>query len=168
MARTAGWDGRRTPLNRLNTFRHSQDLPLPDPKKALLPAWKSMQSRYRGWEASLLLTLLWSTPPRFTKPRSSDWKRRKYNMLFHPADSPDLNPNEYVWVGSKRSVDTFPIRLRDIEEFCEVAQRVWDEIPQPFSTSWSTVCGPEGGLATGALGGRARWSRKSLLSRIHP
>ncbi|KLT40280.1 hypothetical protein CC85DRAFT_249738 [Cutaneotrichosporon oleaginosum] len=52
--------------------------------------------------------------------------------LFHPPNSPDLNPIEHVLAELKRRLKLLPTRPRSVSELWEAAQHVWEEIPQDF------------------------------------
>ena len=59
-------------------------------------------------------------------------RREGFKMLEHPPCSPDLNPIEYAWGYLKGLLDELPDRPRNLDEKWEIAQRLWNEIPQGF------------------------------------
>lgn len=63
-------------------------------------------------------------------------KREGFKIVEHPPNSPDLNPIEYAWSYLKGLLEEYPVRPRNLDEKWELAQRLWNEIPQGFFDSY--------------------------------
>ncbi|TXT12784.1 hypothetical protein VHUM_01185 [Vanrija humicola] len=61
-------------------------------------------------------------------------EKGRWNMrcLYHPPNSPDLNPIEHAWAELKRLIALEQPPPHNIEELWEVAQRVWQAMPTEF------------------------------------
>jgi transposase len=59
-----------------------------------------------------------------------DWLRdHGITLLFHPPNSPDLNPTEHIWHELKHHLRNLSRHPTTIEELKEAVKRVWNEIP---------------------------------------
>lgn len=52
----------------------------------------------------------------------------RYNLLFWPANSPDMNPIEHLWGHVKRRLARYPQPPKGIHELWERIQEVWNSI----------------------------------------
>ena len=48
--------------------------------------------------------------------------------MFHPPNSPDLNPIEHVWRGLKRCLRDLQHHPTNVEQLKEAVKRIWEEI----------------------------------------
>jgi hypothetical protein len=54
-------------------------------------------------------------------------EQKKICLLEWPSQSPDLNPNEMMWLDLKRTVHTrHPKNIAELKQFC---QEEWSKIP---------------------------------------
>ena len=60
------------------------------------------------------------------------FKKNNITVLPWPANSPDLNPIEYVWAFMKQRLDHHPKELNDLNELWEHVQDIWTHIPDDF------------------------------------
>jgi hypothetical protein len=61
--------------------------------------------------------------------QTQNWfKAHGIKLLFHPANSPDLNAIKHVWHELKCRLCNLPHHPTNVEQLKEVMQRIWDEI----------------------------------------
>ena len=57
------------------------------------------------------------------------FKANKYDLIFWPANSPDLNPIEHLWHYVKRQLQKYKSLPSSINELWQRVQEVWNNIP---------------------------------------
>ncbi|TXT04776.1 hypothetical protein VHUM_04044 [Vanrija humicola] len=95
----------------------------------LLQHWRKLKNRWRGYGGDNYIVednaaVHWGAQAR---PKGRALGMR---YLPHPPSSPDLNPIENLWACLKHRMDQLPTRPSTLDELFEVAQQVWQEIPQ--------------------------------------
>ncbi len=53
---------------------------------------------------------------------------QKFNVLTWPAQSPDMNPIEHLWVHLKRELNKYPVPATGLLSLWERVQEVWEAI----------------------------------------
>jgi transposase len=67
--------------------------------------------------------------PKHTAKSVKEWLgNQKFQTMSWPAQSPDLNPTEHLWVHVKRSLNKFETPPKGINELWERIQEVWNGI----------------------------------------
>lgn len=67
--------------------------------------------------------------PKHTSQRAKNWfKSKEIDVLEWPAQSPDLNPIEHLWVHLKRQLDGYPEPPKGIIELWDRVQDEWNKI----------------------------------------
>jgi hypothetical protein len=54
---------------------------------------------------------------------------RGISLLFHPPNSPDLNPIEHVWNELKRRLRNLEHHPTNLQQLIEAVENIWEEIP---------------------------------------
>jgi hypothetical protein len=68
--------------------------------------------------------------PKHTSKLAKKWfKDHGYTVMTWPAQSPDMNPIEHLWVHIKTKLGEFEHPPKGIQELWERVQKLWDEIP---------------------------------------
>lgn len=97
-------------------------------KGPLKDAWRRVNNRYRAYGGARIVE---DNAKIHTSPinRQQGGKQRFF-YLPHPPSSPDLNPIENCWAWMKAKMAMRPRRPTTAEELFEVAQEVWNGMPQ--------------------------------------
>jgi transposase len=68
--------------------------------------------------------------PKHTSKLAQKWlKDHRFTVMIWPAQSPDINPIEHLWVHIKAKLAEFEYPPKGIQELWERVQKLWDEIP---------------------------------------
>ena len=67
-------------------------------------------------------------PKHTAKITKEFFERQGYELLFSPANSPDLNPIEHLWSYVKRQLAKYPTPPKGIQELWDRIQLVWNNI----------------------------------------
>jgi transposase len=68
--------------------------------------------------------------PKHTSKRAQKWfKDHGFTVMIWPAQSPDINPIEHLWVHIKTKLGEWEEPPQGIQELWERVQKLWDEIP---------------------------------------
>jgi hypothetical protein len=67
--------------------------------------------------------------PKHTSRKAKKWfEDHEFEVMSWPAQSPDLNPIEHLWVVLKRKVASYPTPPKGIHELWERVQKEWEDI----------------------------------------
>jgi transposase len=68
--------------------------------------------------------------PKHTSKRATQWfEDNDIQVLSWPAQSPDLNPIEHLWVHLKRALQKYPTPPKGVHELWERVEEEWNKIP---------------------------------------
>ena len=68
--------------------------------------------------------------PKHTSKRANQWfDDNGIKLLTWPAQSPDLNPIEHLWVHLKRELQKYPTSPKGVYEFWDRVVEKWNNIP---------------------------------------
>jgi hypothetical protein len=71
--------------------------------------------------------------PKQTSISTRKWiKKKKFNVLPWPSQSPDMNPMEHLWSELKRRINCRSKPPTSIEELWDIVQDEWNKIPVEF------------------------------------
>ena len=70
-----------------------------------------------------------NAPAHIAKKTSRWFEEHGIETMFHPPNSPDLNPIEHVWHELKRRLRSLQHHPTNVEELKEAVKRIWEEIP---------------------------------------
>lgn len=139
MVWAAIWHGGRTPLIRLDLSQSrskgggfNSDLYIEQVLRPVLkPAYDRLRRSWRGYGRS---PVVMEDNSRIHLAEKCEAERMRLGIptIFHPPNSPDLNPIEHVWAELKRRIRNLETRPRSEEELWEACQKVWEEIPINF------------------------------------
>lgn len=109
-------------------------------KTELNRVWKAQRRRWRGYGEQCWIV---EDNAKVHKAEKSVKCHRElgFRMLFHPPNSPDLNPIENVWAMLKKRLQNIENLSTNKDALWEVVQREWEAIPcpggeGPFVTIW--------------------------------
>lgn len=93
--------------------------------------WRKQKRAWQRYEGGPVI-LEDNAPIHTAKISKAAKKKEGFKILEHPPNSPDLNPIEYAWSYLKGLLDAHPVRPRNLDEKWELAQLLWNEIPQGY------------------------------------
>ena len=68
--------------------------------------------------------------PKHTSKKATQWfKDSDIQLLVWPAQSPDLNPIEHLWVHLKCALQKYSTPPKGVHELWERVEEKWNEIP---------------------------------------
>jgi hypothetical protein len=133
MVWAAVWHGGRTPLIKLDMSKSlgkkkgfTAKLYIDQVLKPILgPAWRRFR---RGKKDPYII----EDNSKVHNSAECDAAKRGMRIALHPPNSPDLNVIEHVWAELKRRMNLIPRLPSNKDKLFEIAERVWEEIPQEF------------------------------------
>src|SRR5882762_2170840 len=68
--------------------------------------------------------------PKHTSKKATKWfKDNSIDVMVWPAQSPDINPIEHLWVDLKKTLNKYPNPAKGVHELWERAVEEWNKIP---------------------------------------
>lgn len=158
------WHGGRSPLIRLDLSESqskkggfNSDLYIEQILRPVLkPAYDRLRRSWRGYGRN---PVVMEDNSRIHLAEKCEAERMRLGIptIFHPANSPDLNPIEHVWAELKRRIRALERRPRSEQELWEAAQQVWEEIPIEFINKVVDSMYYRRRAVRKARGGATRW-----------
>src|SRR5882762_11828674 len=88
----------------------------------------------REWWKALKSWRCWKERGCFSRPmtpkKASKWfKDNSIDVMVWPAQSPDINPIEHLWVDLKKALNKYPNPANGVHELWERVVEEWNKIP---------------------------------------
>jgi len=136
MVWAAIWYGGRTQLHRFDTAASAgkkqgvtsviyRDQITKGPLKQ---AWNRVNSNYRAYGGARIVED--GAKIHTSSTNRSQGERQRFKYLYHPPNSPDLNPIENCWSWLKRKLVRLPRRPTNPDDLFAAAQELWNKMPQ--------------------------------------
>jgi transposase len=132
------WHGGRSPLVKLDLSQskskrggfNSQLYIEQVLRPVLKPCYDRLRRQWKGYGEPVAMED--NSRVRNSAASSAERRRLGIKTIYHPPNSPDLNPIEHVWAALKRAIRSRPERARSEDELWAAVQEEWEKIDQSF------------------------------------